>query len=229
MSDKFSSIWLELGLPGKKKFLICQLYREWRYMGQDDRGQQSNTIQEQLRRWVIFLDQWDRALTTGKEVIVMGDCNIDHLKFSRAGSLQPLVDAMLERIYPHGVVQCVQGVTHSWPGQNPSGLDHVYTNAPEKLSPVQVKVCGSSDHRFILATKYAKNIKEKIRYCQKRSYRNFDEKVFMEEVGKLSWWEVYECSDVDKAVDIFTKKLTDILDKMAPMKISRSKQIMQHG
>ena len=98
MSDKFSSIWLELGLPGNKKFLICQLYREWRYMGQDDRGQQSNTIQEQLRRWVIFLDQWDRALTTGKEVIVKGDCNIDHLKFSRAGSLKPLVDAMLERI-----------------------------------------------------------------------------------------------------------------------------------
>ena len=28
MSDEFSSIWLELGLPGKRKFLICQLYRE---------------------------------------------------------------------------------------------------------------------------------------------------------------------------------------------------------
>ena len=25
---QFSSIWLELGLPGKKKFLVCQLYRE---------------------------------------------------------------------------------------------------------------------------------------------------------------------------------------------------------
>ena len=218
MSDQFSSIWLELGLPGKRKFLICQLYREWRYMGQVNRGQQSNTIQEQMRRWVIFLDQWDRALATGKEVIVLGDCNIDHLKFSKAGALQPLVDAMLERIYPHGVVQCVQGVTHSWPGQNPSGLDHVYTNAPEKLSPVQVKFCGSSDHRFILATKYASNIRQKIKYCQKRSYRDFDEKLFIEEVGRISWWEVYECNDVDIAVDIFTKKLTSILDKMAPVK-----------
>ena len=26
MSDSFSSIWLELGLPRKKKFLVCQLY-----------------------------------------------------------------------------------------------------------------------------------------------------------------------------------------------------------
>ena len=30
MSDEFSSIWMELGLPRKRKFLVCQLYREWR-------------------------------------------------------------------------------------------------------------------------------------------------------------------------------------------------------
>ena len=35
---------------------------------------------------------------------------------------------------------------------------------------------------------------------------------------KISWWEVYACEDVDTAVDIFTRKLTDILDKMAPVK-----------
>ena len=218
MSDQFSSIWLELGLPNKKKFLICQLYREWRYMGQADRGEYSNTSEQQMRRWVIFIDQWERALATGKEVIVMGDCNIDHLKFNKAGHLQPLVDIMMERIYPHGVLQCVKGTTHSWPGQTPSGLDHVYSNVPEKLSQIQVKVCGSSDHRLILTTRYAKNIRENIKYCLKRSYKNFDEKVFMEEVSKIRWWQVYESNDVDVAVDIFTKKLTDILDKMAPVK-----------
>ena len=125
---------------------------------------------------------------------------------------------MIERIYPHGVVQCVQGPTHSWPGQVPSGLDHIYTSVPEKLSHVQVKVCGSSDHRLILATRYAKNIKDNIRYCKKRSYKNFDEKKFMQEVEKIKWWEVYSCQDIDMAVDIFTRKLTDILDIMAPIR-----------
>ena len=28
MSDEFSSIWLEVGLPNQKKFLVCQVYRE---------------------------------------------------------------------------------------------------------------------------------------------------------------------------------------------------------
>ena len=187
-------------------------------MGQPDKGEYSRSINEQMRRWVIFLDQWELAMASGKEVIVLGDCNLDLLKFDNAGVLQPLVDIMMQRVYPHGVVQCVQGRTHSWPGQVPSGLDHIYTNVAEKLSQVQVKVCGSSDHRLIIATRYSKNIRENIRYCKKRSYKNFDEQTFLEEVDKISWWEVYSCNDVDMAVDIFTKKLTNILDRMAPIK-----------
>ena len=80
MSDQFSSIWLEVGLPGRTKFLVCQLYREWRYLGQPNRGIYSSTLQEQMRRWVIFLDPWEQALATGKEVLVLGDTNLDHLK-----------------------------------------------------------------------------------------------------------------------------------------------------
>ena len=148
----------------------------------------------------------------------MGDCNLDLLKFDHAGIEQPLEDLMLGRIYPHGVIQCVKGPTRCWPGQTPSGLDHVYTNTPDKLSSAQVKKCGSSDHSLILITRYAKNMRDRIRYCKKRSYRNFDEKAFIEEVEKISWWEVYSCTDVDQAVDIFTRRLTDILDKMAPVK-----------
>ena len=129
MCDKFSSIWLELGLPGKKKFLVCQLYREWQYMGQPNSDSKSTS--EQLARWLLFLDQWENALASGKEVIVLGDVNLDHMKFNDSGELQPLVDRMVEQVYPHGVHQCVQVPTRSWPGQADSGPDHIYTNCPE--------------------------------------------------------------------------------------------------
>ena len=110
MSDQFSSIWLELGLPGKKKFLVCQLYREWQYLGQPDNS--SKSIPAQLARWAIFLDQWQTALSCGKEVIVMGDFNLNHFKFTDAGQLQPLVDLLIQQIYSHGVQQCIHGPTH---------------------------------------------------------------------------------------------------------------------
>ena len=109
MSDSFSSIWLELGLPRKKKFLVCQLYREWQYMGQEDK--RSRSIPEQLSRWTIFLDQWNQAIASGKEVIVMGDCNLNHFKFTDAGQLQPLVDLLIQEIYPHIHKQ----TTEAWP------------------------------------------------------------------------------------------------------------------
>jgi hypothetical protein len=147
MDDRFSSIWLELGLPRKKKFLICQLYREWQYLGQLDSS--SRSIPEQLARWTIFLDQWQRALASGKEVIVMGDFNLNHFKFTDSGQLQPLVDLLIEDIYPHGVQQCVQGATHSWPGQADSCIDLIYTNSPDKIGQAQVQFRGSSDHKLI--------------------------------------------------------------------------------
>ena len=148
MSDKFSSIWLEVGFPGKTKFLVCNLYREWQYLGQPDSV--SLGIPAQLERWLTFLVQWERALGTGKEVIVMGDCNLDFLKFDDAGQLQPLVDLVLENIYPHGVQQLVQVPTRSWPGQQDSCVDHIYTNTLDKISNAQafVRCCPIASSRI---------------------------------------------------------------------------------
>ena len=81
MSDRFSSIWLEVGFPGRSKILVCNLYREWQYLGQVDHS--SLDISEQLTRWILFLDQWEQALGTGMECIVMGDFNLDFMSFSR--------------------------------------------------------------------------------------------------------------------------------------------------
>jgi aminoglycoside phosphotransferase (APT) family kinase protein len=81
MSDSFSSIWLEVGFPGRTRFLVCNIYRDWQYLGQDDHS--SLDISEQLARWIIFMEQWERALDTGRECIVMGDFNLDFLSFHR--------------------------------------------------------------------------------------------------------------------------------------------------
>ena len=55
MSQDFSSIWLEVGLPRQKKFLISQIYRDWQYVKQETNT--SLNISEQFRRWEIFLNQ----------------------------------------------------------------------------------------------------------------------------------------------------------------------------
>ena len=222
MSDSFSSIWLEVGFPGKTRFLVCNIYRDWQFLGQADHS--SLDISEQLARWIIFLEQWEKALDSGKECIVMGDFNLDFLTFNNeeytpsARRLKPLVNELFSRIVPQGVKQCVVGSTRQGrSGQCDSGLDHLWTNNPAKMSQIYTKYNGS-DHKVIMGVRFAKMVKTNVRYVRKRSFKNFEETVFLQKIRSLSWWDLYQATDVNKAVDIFTKKVSHVLDQVAPVK-----------
>ena len=223
-SNTLSAIWLEVGLPRQKKILVCHAYREWQHLRQGDSS--SSTVPSQLERWLAFLDNWEKALQTGKEVIVMMDANLDFLKWARTDlpssdpthRLRPLIDQLFSRILPLGVSQLVCVPTRVWAGQQASGLDHLYTNKQDKLSEVYTEFSGGSDHRLIKVTRYAKSMKRNPRYVKKRCYKKFSAKDFSEAVKKVSWWELYMCEDATKAAEILTTKLSNILDIMAPIK-----------
>ena len=222
--NRISAIWLEVGLPQKKKILVCQGYREWRYLGQENNS--SSTLGAQLERWSVFLTRWEQALLEGKEVVVMMDANLDFLKWTNdslpAGDstvrLKPLVDLLFQKILPHGVSQMVSVATRSWPGQDDAGLDHVYTNKPEKMSGVYAEFTGGSDHKLIQITRFSKSLQRNIRYVRKRAFKNFVGEDFKKAVQDLSWWDVYSSLDPEQATIILTSKLTAILDQMAPIR-----------
>ena len=123
MNDTFSSIWLEVGLPRKKKILVCNVYREWQYLRQIDNS--SLDVHKQHLRWSTFIDQWERALLENKEVVVMGDMNLNHLNWNnhdlpasdQTSKLRSLIDLLFTKIFPHRVSQLVTVATRSWPIQ----------------------------------------------------------------------------------------------------------------
>ena len=223
MNDTFSSIWLEVNLPRQRKFLVCQAYRDWQYMGQADN--ESKSIQAQCSRWVEFIDQWEKALQTDLECLVVGDLNIDHTKWTNPNisknsityKLKPLIDVLFNRILPYGAAQCMVGPTRFESGNAASGLDHFWTNKPNKLSEVHAYFQGS-DHKVIIGTRYTKSLVRNPRFIKKRSYKNFQPNEFLKAMRETSWWDLYSCEDPEKAVEIFTQKMTLILDDMAPVK-----------
>ena len=186
--DNISSIWLEIGLPRKRKILMCHAYREWKHLYQVDSS--SGSIQAQLGRWTQLLNQWERALSEDKEVILAMDANIDFLKWTsdklssndNTHRLKPLIEELFSSIFPQGVSQMVTSPTRAWPGQPVSGLDHLYTNRPNKLSAVYTEYTGGSDHKLIKVTRYSKSIQQNSRYVRKRCYKNFDEEEFKQKV-----------------------------------------------
>ena len=101
-------------MPRQKKILVCNIYREWQHMGQGH-DNQTGSVSAQLERWVMFLDKWEAALSEGREVIVLGDINLDFLKWNRdlpandsSNRLKSLSDQLFTRIFPNGVSQLVR-------------------------------------------------------------------------------------------------------------------------
>ena len=215
---------LEIGLPNQRKILHCQAYREWQYLGQADN--MSGSIAAQLHRWEIFIAKWELALQEGKEVVVMMDANLDFLKWARddlpvsdsTNRLKPLIDLLFTKIFPYGVSQLVKTATRSWAGQPDSGLDHIYSNKPEKLSDVHSEYSGGSDHKLLKIVRYTKSLKRSARYVRKRCFKNFNAEKFIQAVRQLSWYDLYLCQDVNQATKILTNKLGNILDTMAPIR-----------
>ena len=152
--------------------------------------------------------------------------NINHLNWSlpigqqssQTTKVRPLIEELFNRIFPHSVSQCVTVATRFMQGQQPTGLDHFYTNSPDKLSVVQTQFVGGSDHKIIFATRYSKVFKKNARYVQKRCYGAFDINGFLVEIAKLRWWDLYQCDEVELAVDIFSNKFLGVLDQFAPFK-----------
>ena len=236
MSNEFSSIWLECGLPNKRKFLVCNLYREWQFLGQGP-DKSSLDCNNQLSRWLIFIEQFERALDTGMEIYCLGDVNIDFLTWTKT-DLNPqhktvkqkkLIVALFDRILSRGVKQLITTFTHSWPGTEDGGLDHFYTNAPGKISSVQVQHEGHSDHKIIHAIRMAKLIRSNRRYVKKRSYKYFDKNAFIEEIKHTSWWPVYSCEDASGAAQLFTQILGEVLDRHASVKVLIPRPILHPG
>ena len=108
--------------------------------------------------------------------------------------------------------------TRSWPGQPDTGIDHLYTNRPDKLIDVQADFIGNSDHKLLKVTRFSKTFKPSARYVRKRSYKNFNEAEFIERVRLLTWFDLYMCESADMAAHLLSEKLNTILDEMAPIK-----------
>ena len=52
----------------------------------------------------------------------------------------------------------------------------------------------------IFATRYSRSIKAHQSYVRKRSYKDFDPDKFIAAIQKISWLDIYLCTDVDQAV-----------------------------
>ena len=75
-SPDLATIWIKVGLPHREKCYIQLIYRQWQLPNQLQ-DHNSSSITSQLNRFKLILEKWNIALATGKEVITIGDFNLN--------------------------------------------------------------------------------------------------------------------------------------------------------
>ena len=184
-----------------KGLLICGLYREHQYLHQD--SDWSLQPAEQSRRWSNFLRQVETARLSAICHII-GDFNLDFMKWTTPdfSHLQMITESK-NILEAGGFFQLVKDVTHSWPGQVDSLIDHFWTNEPNKVLSVSNKVRAVGDHNVITATIRTRGSDTRRLDTKKRSYKNFDPVVYRQRLETEKWSDIFDISNVDLAYDFF--------------------------
>ena len=220
--DMVQSIWIKAGFKNSKKIYFCHSYRE-------HTTTEGNSLSAQLQYLTKFLFQWEDAACHNNpaepnEVHVCGDMNLDCLDGKwlksdyRLVSLSRLVQSTCNANNFSQLVteptrlqyNSVKNVTDI------SCIDHLYCNLKYRCSKVTVTSTGTSDHDMISYTRLSKEPPIPARTIRKRSYKNFSEDKFLEDLSKVNWAEVYCSEDVDTAANALTRKLCYVLNVHAP-------------
>ena len=220
--EDVQSVWIRGGYKKGKKIYFCHGYRE-------HKSNLGGSLSAQKSNLESFLAQWEAALSHNNpaepnEIHVCCDMNLDCLGGKWLSSDYPLVS--LSRLVQsccnvNNLFQLVAAPTRLQYNsvQNTteiSCIDHAYTNVKHRCSGITVTSAGCSDHDIISYVRYSKEPPSPARTIRKRSYKNFKQEKYLEDLETVDWTDVLACGDVDTANDIFTRKLQSILNFHAP-------------
>ena len=75
-----------------------------------------------------------------------------------------------------------------------------------------------SDHKLLKVTRFSKSFRQNPRYVKKRMFKNFDNTLFRQQLSESNLEEILHTTDVNTATELLVTKLTNVLDKIAPVR-----------
>ena len=150
-----------------------------------------------------------------KDIILMGDCNIDILKYDTNNDSAAFLDMMYENF----LLPYISSPTKVTP-RSQSLIDNIFSNIIEDEIISGNITTTISDHyaQFTLFKNKTKSLKNRKIAKFARNYKTLDKEMFDSDLKNTNWNEILkmERGDVDYSFEIFNKKLNEILDKHAP-------------
>ena len=201
------AIWIEIIFPKSKPYLIATVYRP------------PNSLIEWYEH---FETMTENAYNEGKEMIIMGDFNIDLLKPDSVPTRwSRLIDA-------YNTTQLIQEPTRIQ-GDSETLIDHMYVTNPEHVRTSKVPKIDISDHFptcmiHLHNGALRKNHHTTIKY---RSYKQFEDASFLDDLKHAPWNIIETFDNPNDALDAWTYLFMDVVNQHAPIKQRRVKRATQ--
>lgn len=206
-NEHFESMWFEIFPKSSKSFLVGHFYRN-----------PLSTI-----AWnEIFDEQLEKAIQEEKELFLLGDFNRDLLN-------PQIKQQWIDYMNSHGVTQHVNEPTRVVPNSSATLIDHIYSNFSDNIQFVDIPKIGLSDHYPVFMSRKVnssipKMMHNTIRY---RSFKNFNEAKFNEDLESIPWDVIKVFDNVDDALDAWYSLFSDVINKHVPLKQHRVKNVNQ--
>ena len=114
----------------------------------------SRSNKAQVERFSITLNNWSKAMSENKDVIVCMDDNIDSSNNNRHKhkyNIQNLQNMLSDHLNKFSISQCNHEYTRVVSHQQPSCIDKIYCNKPNKITNLRTRDNFESDHEYSVA------------------------------------------------------------------------------
>ena len=200
--DDIECMFIEIFPPNSRSFIIGNIYRH---------------PNENIHWNEIFETQIEKVLEADKELYLLGDFNRDLLN-------ENIKRPWIEYMDQFGLFQLVTEPTRQTEHSS-TLIDHIYCNMPSNVISVKTPKVGISDHFPIFLTRKINFVEKKSSHytISYRSFKNFNEAEFMEELKNTPWDVIKIFDNTDEVLDVWSSMYLDIVNKHLPVKKHRVK------
>ena len=143
------------------------------------------------------------------EIYLLGDFNINY-----KATNNPETKKLKWFEQRSGLKQLITDITRF--SKNNSCIDLIFSNSLF-ISDQGTLDVNLSDHEMIYITrKHIKKVKTPSSF-QGRSYTNYNEDLFIQQLNELNWHEFYECDDPNSAWEILENNISSVINIMCPI------------
>ena len=221
-NDLNSFIWIRLNIKNKRPIYFGGGYRQWALpcdMGLRD----SRSTKNQIDRFMTLLNSWSLVLKAKCDTIVSLDSNVDFYPLSKHHEKyldKKLYDIFQEFISDHKLKVHNNQFTRYQSNCDPSIIDQIISNCPQKLLTVKTQFNTISDHCHLSSLFNIEIPKQQPKFRKIRNFKLIYRESLIEALKiNKKIQTVFHYENPNKIAEIIMGTLNELIDTLAPLRI----------